>query len=70
MTSVTSHRTVNFICFCVLDGLRHPTSGVASENLQTVSIPPNFQCPSSLTNTDEMHTLLWLDLPWRFRTAG
>lgn len=40
------------------------TSGVASENLQTVSIPPNFQWPSSLTNTDDMQTLLWLDLPW------
>lgn len=43
------------------------TSGVASENLQTVSIPPSFQWPSSLTNTDEMQTLLWLDLPWQLR---
>lgn len=46
------------------------TSGVASENLQTVSIPPSFQWPSSLTNTDEMQTLLWLDLPWRWRNTS
>lgn len=39
------------------------TSGVASLNLQTVSIPPSFQCPSSLTNTDDKQTLLCVRFP-------
>ena len=50
-------------------GLLPPlTSGVASENLHTVSIPPSFQWPSSLTNMDNMHTLLWLDFPYKNTT--
>lgn len=55
---------VAHLCFHK-DMIQPLTSGVASENLHTVSIPPSFQWPSSLTNTDEMQTLLWLDLPWR-----
>lgn len=59
----TAHNTASWECVSFIPPL---TSGVASQNLHTVSIPPSFQWPSSLTNTDEMQTLLWLDLPlWK-----
>lgn len=44
----------------------HPwlTSAVASGTLHTVSMPPSFQCPSSLTKIEDKQTLLCVRCPW------
>lgn len=42
-------------------------SGVAWGTWQTVSMPPSFQCPSSLTKTDDRQTLLCVKCPLSWR---
>lgn len=41
------------------------TSAVASGTLHTVSMPPSFQCPSSLTKIEDKQTLLCVRCPWK-----